>query len=119
LTYWLNRIQKLKTKNDVFVSIFPRDGFSGYMPDEKHILHKVDWDHPKLLADGLPEGYHQCSYFQIRIEKLVTNTITFAFLTSSHFVFMFDMCIDSTCIQRYSERRGYQPLWSLAWARVS
>jgi predicted NAD/FAD-binding protein len=54
LTYWMNRIQRLKSKKDVFVTITSHD-FAGKKPDEKQTISAFRWDHPRLLADCIPQ----------------------------------------------------------------
>lgn len=54
LTYWMNRIQRLNSKKDVFVTITPHD-FTGKKPAEPATISAFRWDHPRLLADCLPQ----------------------------------------------------------------
>lgn len=54
LTYWMNRIQHLKSKKDVFVTITPRV-FHGHKPAKDTIISEFPWDHPRLMADCLPQ----------------------------------------------------------------
>uniref|UniRef100_K3WVN7 Amine oxidase domain-containing protein n=1 Tax=Globisporangium ultimum (strain ATCC 200006 / CBS 805.95 / DAOM BR144) TaxID=431595 RepID=K3WVN7_GLOUD len=54
LTYWMNRIQRLNSKKDVFVTITPHD-FKGQQPVEDKTISKFRWDHPRLLADCIPQ----------------------------------------------------------------
>jgi predicted NAD/FAD-binding protein len=54
LTYWMNRIQRLKSKQDVFVTITPHD-FKGQKPKEELTIKAFRWDHPRLLADCIPQ----------------------------------------------------------------
>ncbi|POM63985.1 Hypothetical protein PHPALM_20547, partial [Phytophthora palmivora] len=55
LTYWMNRIQRLNSKKDVFVTITPYDDFNGKRPAPEHIISAFRWDHPRLLADCIPQ----------------------------------------------------------------
>ncbi|OQR84941.1 hypothetical protein ACHHYP_12496 [Achlya hypogyna] len=54
LTYWMNRIQYLKTKDDVFVTITP-GGYKGKTPAKEHLIMDFPWDHPRRLADCIPQ----------------------------------------------------------------
>lgn len=54
MTYWINRIQRLSSKQDVFVTITPLD-YEGTKPKEDLVIMSFPWDHPKLLADCVPE----------------------------------------------------------------
>lgn len=54
LTYWMNRIQRLNNKKDVFVTITPHD-FKGKKPEESSLISAFRWDHPRLLADCIPQ----------------------------------------------------------------
>ena len=54
MTYWINRIQRLKTEKDVFVTITPLD-YTGRTPKKDTIIMEFPWDHPRLLADCLPQ----------------------------------------------------------------
>ncbi|KAI9916709.1 hypothetical protein PsorP6_016718 [Peronosclerospora sorghi] len=54
LTYWMNRIQRLNSKKDVFVTITPHD-FQGKCPASEHTISAFRWDHPRLLADCIPQ----------------------------------------------------------------
>lgn len=54
LTYWMNRIQRLQSKKDVFVTITPHD-FTGEKPAAAATISAFRWDHPRLLADCLPQ----------------------------------------------------------------
>ncbi|KAK1940167.1 L-amino-acid oxidase [Phytophthora citrophthora] len=55
LTYWMNRIQHLNSKKDVFVTITPYEEFEGQRPDEDKTISAFRWDHPRLLADCIPQ----------------------------------------------------------------
>lgn len=55
MTYWINRIQRLKSKQNVFVTITPFD-FHGNVPDPSTVLMKFPWDHPCRLADCIPQS---------------------------------------------------------------
>ncbi|TDH65008.1 hypothetical protein CCR75_008284 [Bremia lactucae] len=55
LTYWMNRIQRLNTKKDVFVTITPHD-YQGKRPASDTIISTFRWDHPRLLADCIPQN---------------------------------------------------------------
>ncbi|TMW67456.1 hypothetical protein Poli38472_011076 [Pythium oligandrum] len=54
LTYWMNRIQRLKSKKDVFVTITSHD-FAGKKPAKELTISSFRWDHPRLLADCIPQ----------------------------------------------------------------
>lgn len=54
LTYWMNRIQHLNNKKDVFVTITPHD-FTGEKPVDDKTISAFRWDHPRLLADCIPQ----------------------------------------------------------------
>ena len=53
LTYFLNRIQRLKTKKDVFVTIVLKE-WRGRRPRPEHVLKHFGWCHPKRLLDCKP-----------------------------------------------------------------
>ncbi|ETV86186.1 hypothetical protein H257_02632 [Aphanomyces astaci] len=52
LTYWMNRIQHLKSTDNVFVTITPGD-YKGRKPS--NIVLDFPWDHPRRLVDCLPQ----------------------------------------------------------------
>ena len=54
MTYWMNRIQRLQSSKDVFVTITPL-GYEGTLPQKDTILMEFPWDHPRLLADCIPQ----------------------------------------------------------------
>ncbi|CAH0479965.1 unnamed protein product [Peronospora belbahrii] len=54
LTYWINRIQRLNSKKDIFVTITPHD-FQGKRPAPEQTISVFRWDHPRLLADCIPQ----------------------------------------------------------------
>ncbi|GLE00107.1 hypothetical protein PINS_up008834 [Pythium insidiosum] len=54
LTYWMNRIQRLKSKKDVFVTITEAE-WPGQKPVEDLTISAFRWDHPRLLADCIPQ----------------------------------------------------------------
>ncbi|EGZ09397.1 hypothetical protein PHYSODRAFT_522490 [Phytophthora sojae] len=55
LTYWMNRIQHLNSKKDVFVTITPYEEFEGQTPDADKTISAFRWDHPRLLADCIAQ----------------------------------------------------------------
>uniref|UniRef100_M4BF88 Amine oxidase domain-containing protein n=1 Tax=Hyaloperonospora arabidopsidis (strain Emoy2) TaxID=559515 RepID=M4BF88_HYAAE len=54
LTYWINRIQRLNSKKNVFVTIAPHN-FQGKRPASEQMISAFRWDHPRLLADCIPQ----------------------------------------------------------------
>lgn len=54
LTYWMNRIQRLNSKKNVFVTITPHD-WQGKRPAPDKVLSAFRWDHPRLLADCISQ----------------------------------------------------------------
>uniref|UniRef100_A0AAV1VGY8 Amine oxidase domain-containing protein n=1 Tax=Peronospora matthiolae TaxID=2874970 RepID=A0AAV1VGY8_9STRA len=54
LTYWINRIQRLNSKKNVFVTIAPHN-FQGQRPASEQTISAFRWDHPRLLADCIPQ----------------------------------------------------------------
>ncbi|CAI5734255.1 unnamed protein product [Hyaloperonospora brassicae] len=54
LTYWINRIQRLNSHKNVFVTITPH-GFRDKLPAPEHTITSFRWDHPRLLADCIPQ----------------------------------------------------------------
>ncbi|DAZ93889.1 TPA: hypothetical protein N0F65_004736 [Lagenidium giganteum] len=54
LTYWMNRIQHLNNKKNVFVTITAHD-WAGQKPAEDKTISAFRWDHPRLMADCLPQ----------------------------------------------------------------
>ena len=48
VTYWLNKLQNLKHKNNIFVTLNPE-----YPPNESKILAKLQYAHPQYTADSV------------------------------------------------------------------
>ena len=55
VTYWLNKLQKLNHKRDIFVSLNPHTP-----PSSAHTLSRIQYSHPQYTATSV-QGMYVCS----------------------------------------------------------